>query len=45
MTKNQFIGNIILFVPLLVLNFFAYGIEGCVRMIEEMKKYGKKYLN
>ena len=44
MTKTQFVGNIILFVPLFILNFFAYGVDGCVRMIQEMRKYAKKYL-
>ena len=38
MTKNQFIGNIILFIPLFVLNFFAYGVDGCRRMAKEMSK-------
>ena len=44
MTKMQFIGNIILFIPLFILNFFAYGIEGDVRMVQEMQRYAKKYL-
>ena len=44
MTKAQFIGNAILFVPLLVLNFFVYGADGCVRLCEEMHRYAKKYL-
>ena len=44
MTKAQFIGNVILFAPLFVLNFFAYGVDGCVRMCEEMHRYAKKYL-
>jgi hypothetical protein len=44
MTKAQFIGNAILFVPLLVLNFFAYGVDGCVRLCKEMHEYAKKYL-
>lgn len=43
MTKAQFISNVILFIPLLVLNFFAYGIDGCVRLINEMNRYAKKY--
>ena len=43
MTKNQFIVNVILFIPLFVLNFFAYGVDGCGRMIKEMDKYAKKY--
>lgn len=44
MTKAQFIGNAILFIPLLVLNFFAYGVDGCARMCKEMHRYAKKYL-
>ena len=44
MTKAQFIGNAILFVPLLVLNFFAYGIDGCMQLCKEMNRYGRKYL-
>lgn len=43
MTKNQFIANVILFIPLFVLNFFAYGVDGCGRMIKEMNKYAQKY--
>ncbi len=43
MTKNQFIVNVILFIPLFVLNFFAYGIDGCERLIKEMNKYARKY--
>lgn len=44
MTKNQFIANIILFIPLFILNFFGYGVDGCIRFIQEMQKYSKKYL-
>lgn len=44
MTKKQFIGNIILFIPFLVINFFAYGIDGCIRQFQMMKEYSKKYL-
>ena len=43
MTKTQFVGNVILFIPLLVINFFAYGIDGCVRLVNEMNRYAKKY--
>ena len=39
MTKNQFILNIIFFVPFIVINFFLYGIEGCVNFIKLLKKY------
>jgi len=43
MTKSQFIENVILFIPLFILNFFIYGIDGCKRFVEEMNKYAKKY--
>ena len=44
MTKNQFILNIILFIPLTILNFFVYGIDGNIRLIKELKYYYKNYL-
>jgi hypothetical protein len=44
MTKTQFIANTILFVPLLVLNFFAYGVNGCVELCKDMHKNAKEYL-
>lgn len=44
MTKKQFVLNIIFFLPLLILNFFAYGIEGDIRLVEMLQKYSKKYL-
>jgi len=44
MTKKQFILNIVFFLPLLILNFFAYGIEGDIRLIKMLQKYSKKYL-
>ena len=37
MTRTQFILNIIFFLPLLVVNFFAYGVDGCIRFVKEMK--------
>lgn len=43
MTKKQFIGNCILFLPLLILNFFTYGLDGSIRFLQEMNKYYKKY--
>ena len=43
MTRNQFIANVILFIPLFVLNFFAYGVDGCGRLVKEMNKYAKEY--
>ena len=42
-TRNQFIANVILFIPLFVLNFFAYGADGCGRLVKEMNKYAQKY--
>lgn len=42
MTETQFFLNIILFVPLLVINFFVYGIDGCARFVKELKEY-KEY--
>jgi len=44
MSKAQFICNVILFIPLLVLNFFVYGVDGCARLFDEMNRYSKKYL-
>lgn len=43
MTKTQYICNIIFFLPLLVINFFAYGIQGDIDLIKEIKKYSKKF--
>lgn len=42
MTKTQFFLNIILFIPLLVINFFVYGVDGCARFIKLLKEY-KEY--
>jgi len=44
MSKTQFICNVIFFIPLLVLNFFAYGVDGCARLFDEINRYSKKYL-
>ena len=44
MTKTQYIANIIFFLPLAIINFFAYGADGMVRFTKEIKKYSKKYL-
>lgn len=44
MSKLQFINNIIFFIPLLILNFFIYGFDGCILFIKEMRKYQNKYL-
>lgn len=43
MTKTQFILNIIFFIPLLLLNFFLHGIDGCVELCEVIKEYGANY--
>ena len=44
MTKKQFYLNIILFIPLMVINFFAYGITGCIDLVKMLNEYSKKYL-
>ena len=44
MTKNQFILNIIFFIPFMIINFFLYGIEGCANFIKFLKK-NKKVLD
>lgn len=38
MTKVHFILNIIFFLPLLVVNFLVYGIDGCIRFVKEIKQ-------
>lgn len=37
MTRTQFVCNIILFIPLLVINFLVYGIDGDIRFIKDLK--------
>ena len=44
MTKNQFILNIIFFIPFIIINFFLYGIEGCTNFITFLKE-NKKVLD
>ena len=44
MTKIQYTINLILFLPLTVINFFIYGADGVIRFTKEIKKYSKKYL-
>lgn len=44
MTKTQYIINLILFVPLIIANFFMYGVDGVIQFTKEIKKYSKKYL-
>ena len=34
--------NIIFFLPLLIINFFCYGIDGDIRFIKEVRKNFKK---
>jgi hypothetical protein len=43
MTRLQLAANIIFFLPLLVLNLFAYGIQGDVDFIREVRKNLKKF--
>lgn len=38
MTKAQYITNIILFLPLVILNFLMYGVDGVKRFVKEMMK-------
>ena len=45
MTKKQFIGNCVLFLPLLIINFFAYGLDGSIRFVQDLNKYRKKYFS
>ena len=44
MTKTQYIANLVFFLPLIVANFFMYGIDGVIQFIKEIKKYSKKHL-
>lgn len=43
MTKTQYTINIILFVPLLIINFFAYGVQGDIDFIKELKKERQRH--
>ena len=45
MTKKQFIGNCVLFLPLLIINFFVYGFDGSICFVQELNKYHKKYFS
>lgn len=45
MTKKQFIGNCMLFLPLLIINFFVYGLDGSIRFVQELNEYRKKYFS
>ena len=44
MTKTQYIINLVCFLPLAVINFFMYGMDGVIQLTKEIKKYSKKYL-
>ncbi len=44
MTKTQYIINLALFLPLIIANFFMYGVDGVIQFTKEIKKYSKKYL-
>jgi hypothetical protein len=44
MTKIQLFLNITFFIPLIVINFFMYGFEGCANLIKDIIKYSKKLL-
>lgn len=45
MTKNQFILNVIFFIPLVLINFLFYGIDGVIELVEYLNRYSKKYFN
>lgn len=45
MTKKQFIENCVLFLPLLIINFFVYGLDGSIRFVQDLNKYRKKYFS
>lgn len=45
MTKNQFILNVIFFIPLALINFLFYGIDGIIRLVADLNRYSKKYFN
>lgn len=44
MTKNQFVLNVVFFIPLALVNFLFYGINGVVELVGELNRYSKKYL-
>ena len=43
MTKMQYYLNILFFLPLIIINFVFYGLEGVINLFKEMKKFSKKY--
>jgi hypothetical protein len=42
MTKTQYITNLVLFLPLSIINFFMYGADGVIRFVKEIKSYQKR---
>lgn len=40
MTKTQHVANIVLFLPLVILNFLMYGADGVIRFVKEIAKGG-----
>lgn len=44
MTKTQYILNLIFVLPLIILNFLVYGIDGVIQFVQDITKYSKKYL-
>lgn len=43
MTKIQYIINLVCFLPLAVINFFMYGVDGVIQFTKEIKKYSKTH--
>jgi hypothetical protein len=43
--KTALTMNIIFFLPLLIINFFCYGIDGDIRFIEAIRKDFKKVID
>jgi hypothetical protein len=43
--KTALTMNIIFFLPLLIINFFCYGIDGDIRFIETVRKDFKKVID
>ena len=39
MTRKQFALNIIFFIPLMIANFFAYGVNGCIEFVRLLHEY------
>jgi len=43
MTKMQYYLNILFFLPLIIINFVFYGLDGVINLFKEMKKFSKIY--